>query len=880
MPVPAGDTSHTQAIVQLTSDLDGKRTNYIYPFVHVSSRDTHETLQAKFKKLKDMGIYSLILQYESGLTQAAEFDEEWWSLLRRVSDVCSDLDMTYWMQDAAPFPTGSANGWFEKEEYRDKSKIYIAERHTNLRGPINDATILVENFYNMVQGDVTQLFNRLSGDEFLYAVALRRAPDGTFDINTYIDLTTFEKDGIIQFDLPEGDWRVFLYFKTDHGGRKNYMNLLDAESVGVHIEAVHKPHLENLKDELGKTWSGFFYDEPEVGNTPGYNFKCLPGTTVNDAPISLPWSRQMPELLEACFGNDFTKYLPALWYDCGEITGVVRYNYMNIITELIEVNYNGQVYQFCIDNGIQYIGHVLEDENSHARLGCGPGHFFRIQKHQDMAGVDIVSAQLIPGMDIVGTSWYGCADGDGEFYHYGLAKLASSEGHINPNKNGKSVCELIAAYGNIATPKYVKFMIDHLLVNGVNHLIPTGIESFDTEQGRLLFDYSNRMCRMMEGSVHVAPVAVLYHAESEWAGEYQYFHKPAKVLATDQIDYDVIPCDALVEKDFYKNRVEDGRLMINKETYGALVIPYSERIPKSVAQFAIDARSKGLPVYFVDELPSGYCEELGDIDKRIRSCRTVKLDDLADTLRKDGIYDIEISTNEHFLRYNHFVKDNMHVYMFHNEEPSKSIETTVTFPLDLPVRIYNAMDNRFELAGVVYECGKAKINMSLGQYESIVYVFCKEFTPESYAPIIKEVDLSNLKVVLYPGSDQEIEITLDGLRDLGVAGLYPRYSGKLVYKAKFNVEGDIHGELDLGRICDSAVVFLNQKKLGCRMSSPYRYDIAGAVREGENELMVEVETNPARGIADFRQKLLAPVSASTYSVMEPVGMLGSIRLRY
>lgn len=865
----------------ITADLNGQNTNYIQPFIHVKYTDTYEELKARFQRLRDMGIYSMVLLYESSLTKMNKFDEKWWELLKRVSKACSELGMTYWMQDAAPFPTGAANGWFEEEQYKDKSKIYIIERHTNLKGPIKDATVLAENFCNMIQGDITKdLYDRTFDDKLLYVVALKRNDDGTYDIATSIDLTEQVKDGLLQFDLPEGDWRVSLFFETRKGGRKNYMNILDDESVAVQIEAVHKPHFENLHDQLGKTWNGFFYDEPEVGNTSGYNFWCLPGTTVGNNPISLPWSRQVPGLLKSRFGSDFALYLPCLWNDCGDITGVVRYHYMDIITRLVSENYNGQVHKFCKERGIQYIGHVLEDESSHARLGCGPGHFFRVQKHQDMAGVDVVSAQIRPGMDIEGLSWYGCAEGDGAFFHYGLTKLASSEAHINPNKEGRSICEYMALYGSIATPKYIKFIADHLLVNGINNLIPAGIETLDVNQAKLLFDYSNRVCRLMDGSLHVAPVALLYHAEAEWAGNYQPFHKPAKVLATNQIDYDVIPCDALTDS-HYKPGIENGELRINNERYKALVIPYCERILKSAAKFIIEAHGMGLPVYFVDALPNGYCEELGSIDERISACKTVKLNELASALREDGIFDIEVSTYEHFLRYNHFVKDDTHIYMLHNEEPAKSIETTVTFPLDLPVRIYNAMDNKLELAEVVYEGGKARVQLSLGQYESAFFVFSNEFDVQSRNLISREIALYDLRVVLFPNSEQEQEIQLEHLCDLGAPGMYPRYSGKLIYKATFDVDGPFPLTLDLGRVCDCAVVTLNQKMLGCRISSPYRYDISGAVKPGKNHLTVEVDTNPARGqVSDLRMKMLQSVMTATYSAMEPVGMLGPVKVMY
>lgn len=36
---------------------------------------------------------------------------------------------------------------------------------------------------------------------------------------------------------------------------------------------------------------------------------------------------------------------------------------------------------------------------------------------------------------------------NGEFYHYALAKLASSAAHLDPVKKGRAMCEAFGAYG-------------------------------------------------------------------------------------------------------------------------------------------------------------------------------------------------------------------------------------------------------------------------------------------------------------------------------------------------------------------------------------------------------------------------------------------------
>ena len=50
-----------------------------------------------------------------------------------------------------------------------------------------------------------------------------------------------------------------------------------------------------------------------------------------------------------------------------------------------------------------------------------------------MAGVDVVHHQIVPGFTGKIHQWI-AGDSDGEFFHFGLAKLASSAAHLDPKK--------------------------------------------------------------------------------------------------------------------------------------------------------------------------------------------------------------------------------------------------------------------------------------------------------------------------------------------------------------------------------------------------------------------------------------------------------------
>ena len=69
------------------------------------------------------------------------------------------------------------------------------------------------------------------------------------------------------------------------------------------------------------------------------------------------------------------------------------------------------------------------------------------------------------------------------------------------------------------------------------------------------------------------------------------------------------------------------------------------------------------------------------------------------------------------------------------------------------------------------------------------------------------------------------------------------YSGGAVYKKRFSLESEqLQGEvvLDLGAANTTAEVAVNGESVGVRLARPYRFDISGQVREGDNVLEVTV----------------------------------------
>ena len=121
---------------------------------------------------------------------------------------------------------------------------------------------------------------------------------------------------------------------------------------------------------------------------------------------------------------------------------------------------------------MEYIGHIIEDNNQHSHLGCSQGHFFRSMYGQHMLGIDDIGGQVIlNGENHIWKKRYG-SNGDEEFYHFALGKQGYTLAHIGPKKKERVMCEIFGAYGWKFGVKSQKYVSDHFLVRGINVYVP------------------------------------------------------------------------------------------------------------------------------------------------------------------------------------------------------------------------------------------------------------------------------------------------------------------------------------------------------------------------------------------------------------------------
>ena len=883
--------------------LDHQEGNYMLPFFWQHGED-EETLRRYMGAIYDANIRAVCVEARPHPDFAGT---KWWEDLDIIMDEARKRNMKVWVLDDAHFPTGYANGAL-KEAAPELCKLYLDVQRIDVCGPLPSITVEIESIirYQKPMFNKSMMFGagepRLFDDDTLYAVVgyPLLVEDTIGDM--VVDLSGHIQDGKLVWNVPDGLWRIFFIIQTRNGGgRTDYINMLDQASCRVQIDAVYEPHYARYQADFGKTFAGFFSDEPCVGNTFGFSFD----ETIGKKIMPLPWSDAMPAMIEERLGTKWKNLLPALWAPMEDVgkTGRVRYAYMDATTRLIQANFSEQIGNWCEEHGVEYIGHVIEDNNQHNRLGCSQGHFFRSMAGQHMSGIDDIGGQVLIGQEINNhlPLYEMFPPNDGEFFHYALGKLGSSHAHIDPKKQGRAMCEIFGNYGWSEGVRLMKYLADHFMVRGINYFVPHAFSpkafpDFDcpphffahgeNPQYHLfgeLMAYMNRVCHLFQNGTHMAPVALLYHGDADWAGEGMPLQKPARLLLENQIDFDIIPPDILADEQALCGKT----MVINGEYYHALVIPYAQFLPESVLKFACRAVEQGFQVLFLDGLPEG-ASDLDEARALIEAISSlvepIALSGLVEALRRRIPLDVTLAYNCPSIRYYHYRRGGVDAYMLNNESPHVEYSGTVRFKAEGLVTRYDAMENRLYATKSKPVEGKTDVFLTLRPLESIILIF--DDSGSSGTPRLVKIG-GSIGITIKISRDWEVSfcaakdypdfydtISMARLRDIGQ--IKPDFSGHIRYESTFSLDSrpEHSAYLTIATAFEGPTVWINGQSAGTRLAPPYEFNISPLLRKGENTLRIEVATTLERMMK--ASNLPMPRLSRSCVMLAPIGIIGDV----
>ncbi len=894
---------------RLKSLLRKENPSYLTPLFWVHGED-EALLREMVGHMNDNGVGEFVIESRP---HPDFLGERWWQDLSILLDEAKKRDMKVWFFDDCAYPSGYSAGKI-RDHHPEYLKVYLAERHLDVIGPQEDALFFQKTW---VESD--------KGEELVAVVAAKRANTlDKLEFDSLMDITDHVQDGMLYWNVPEGNWRIFFLVQTREGGEegtKDYLNPIEPEPVKAFLHYVYEEHYKHFADEFGKTIAGFFSDEPRFGNMASYeaSLGCTDNCDANGRTVMvLPWSRTLLSQLNEQWQGDFTKVLPCLWYDAGDRTADVRFVFMDLVSRLFAENYTQQIGDWCRAHNVKYIGHLIEDNGAHARLGYGAGHFFRSIKGQDY-----------PGLDLIHQVWPGVVDGrfssqvgylDADFYYWGITKMTSSAAHITSENSGTTVCEIFGAYGWQVGLKMMKWLTDHLCVRGVNHLIPHAFspKACDWDAPPHFYDrglnpqwryfhiwsaYANRVCHLLSGGSHVATAAVLYHAEAEWAGEYMPFEKPVKALAKQQIDCDVVPVDTFLETGCAC--IGDGRLKIGGEDYGVMVVPYAEKLPEGMLESLCRMAKANILVFFMYDYPAGsplQTDAATGLLAELKANPNVYVctcDQLAEKIQKMDLHEVAVPTDETYLRCYHYRQPAYDTYFLVNEARLEPVHTTMTLKTTGVPVFYDAMENTYDYPSYTQKDGKLTIRVDLDAFQSrFVFVFendaaAKVFTESdamalrkpmlgAFAPettggeLLMKLDtqwkVSTSKAPEVTVFEEQLSITKLG--NVAVPGVLPFFTGTIRYEAEFDLQEAQQRKvtLDLGRVYEIAELWINDRPAGSKIAPPYSFDVSGLLKNGRNTIRVDVTNTLAKERGD---NLLDRDMAQ-----EPSGLIGPVRFWY
>lgn len=864
-----------KCVQEVTEEKGG---NYILPFLWMHGEKTECILQ-EMEKIYDCGIREICLESRP---HPDFLGKQWWEQMDEILKKAREKQMRIWLLDDQHFPTGYSAGAYARNP--GKEKVYVKEFHMDLHGPARNTTVFIKN--------------ALKDPEEILALWLyerRDADDSKVDVDTAKDITKDYRNGKIQLSIESGTYRLFVFYTSrTGGGHEYYMNLLDAESVKVLIDTVYEPHYERYHDYFGSTFAGFFSDEPEIGNKAGNDCNQMPG----EQNVVYPWSTSLQRKLQYLWGKDYTKYLAALWFEMENQTAEIRYVYMNAVTELVRDNFSRQIGNWCRERGVEYIGHIIEDNNAHGRLGCSTGHYFRSLDGQDMSGVDVVSSQLMPGFTQKTHRWL-AGEEDGEFFHFGLAKLGASGAAVDTKKKGRAMCELFGAYGWGEGISLMKWLVDHMLVRGINEFVPHAFSPIFPDddcpphfyaQGynpqyvffKELMKYLNRTAHLLHRGVRWTEAAVLYHADAEWSGtKTMLYQKPVRELLEHQLDCNIIPADKLEEI-----QIQNGTIQLAGYTYGAFVIPECERLPEKTEKFVINAGKQGIPVFVTGKLPKK--DVTGDklSDEFYQYVHSIPLSQLSAEIRKYCICSFNLNEEVKDLRTCRYLHEDGSVCIFFNENTSEKIRTAVTIHgmKKNGWKLYRAMKNTVEelfsftknaYKPVMKGKNSEELYLNLEPGEAVIVVEDDVEVSEiidTYRKIEKlslSIDWKVSKLEEYSKFEECLLIAKgEPYPNMNDESLYPDYSGTFRYQGTFCLNEDMPewaaAILYFPEISEGARVWINGKYAGDLLENGHYIEIGKLINYGENQIRVEVTNTLVWKMKDRR---------SAYMQIPPTGIM-------
>jgi hypothetical protein len=564
-------------------------------------------------------------------------------------------NMRLWFDDDGGYPSGFAGGKFTVER-PDLCMLAL----TSQRVPVT------------------------AGDTYSYKVEQGTICVLAVNRDTGAAQVLDSSSGAVNWTVPAGNWEIVLPYSVFRSGptrsannstgqkdtEHSLMDYLNPEAGKLFVHWTFDAYKQAIGDELGKTVLGFRGDEPAFG----FN----------------PWSPGLLTQFQKRKGYDLRPYLAtvaSIRIGVGTGRGTVApmkpnldeghrafADYCDVWSDLFGENFFGTEGKWCARNHVEMQMHI-EHEEILPQLAIADGDFFKCMRGIQVPGIDTIWHQI--WHDVV-------AD---------FPKLASSATHLNGHP--RAMCEAFAAYNPAPDLKEAGWILNHLMVNGINRIeymfmsastrgpVTTPMRGFYGDPGfPAVAAYVNRVCYLLGEGRPTAQIGVYIPSTSYWFGDTAVdvsFLTIVHQLLQHQRDLDFVDEFALSKALKLK-----GKELVNlsDQGYGAILVPPVDAISKAALdQLRAFAKAGGKVIVFGGApklvMDKNFLTATGPADISWAILEPAS-EITPQVLAALPVPDVTTDQATMWLKYNHRHLKNAELYFFFNEgEQPLSLKTTV-----------------------------------------------------------------------------------------------------------------------------------------------------------------------------------------------------------
>jgi alpha-L-rhamnosidase len=606
---------------------------------------TREAMGAVLDHAKSVGVQCAFVEPKVG--SSPYLSPGYFDAVKVVVEEAKKRDMHIWFDDDGGYPSGFCGGKFTTER-----------PDLRMEGLAASQRVAVTN-----------------GQQYTHKLDAQTICVLAVNSDTGKAQVLDSSSGAVNWTVPAaGNWEIALpkwQFRSgtvhsSNGGSPSLMDYLNPEAGKLFVQWTFDAYKQATGDELGKTVLGFRGDEPHVSSNMGaFN----------------PWSPVLLAEFQKCKGYDLRPYLsaitPIILFPRGvaapatfnlDETHRVFADFCDVWSDLYGENFFGMEGKWCAENHVEMQMHI-EHEEILPQLAAAEGDFFKCMRGLQVPGIDTIQHQI--WHDVV-------AD---------FPKLASSATHLNGHP--RAMCESFAAYNPQPDLKEAGWILNHLMVLGINRIEYMGLQgtgafrSFYGDPGfPAVSAHVNRACYLLGEGRPAAQIGVYIPSSSFWFNDSAAntaFLAIVHQLLQHQRDLDYVDDYSLS-----KTLKLQGNELINQsgQAYRAILIPPVDAISKAALDRLRAFAKAGGKVVFLGNAPKlvmdkNFLTATGPADISWAVFETTS-EITPKVLAALPAPDVATDQETTWLKYNHRRMKDADLYFFFNEgDQPLSLKTTV-----------------------------------------------------------------------------------------------------------------------------------------------------------------------------------------------------------